>query len=130
MNMAIGSHWFPRIQEMKITAFRLSGSTPRAVLPLACRLAATGARLEVRMESLLLSCRALSSPTTCRFIPAHSGPWLPPWFPVVSRWFPRGCPWFPGQASIDHALDEDLIDRFKGVFTITEIPRSEEHTSE
>jgi hypothetical protein len=24
------------------------------------------------MESLLLSCRALSSPTTCRFIPAHS----------------------------------------------------------
>src|ERR1017187_1933378 len=26
------------------------------------------------MESLLLSCRALSSPTTCRFIPAHSVP--------------------------------------------------------
>ncbi len=25
------------------------------------------------MDSLLLSCRALSSPTTCRFIPAHSG---------------------------------------------------------
>ena len=23
------------------------------------------------MDSLLLSCRALSSPTTCRFIPAH-----------------------------------------------------------
>ena len=30
------------------------------------------------MESLLLSCRALSSPTTCRFIPAHTGPGLPP----------------------------------------------------
>ena len=29
------------------------------------------ARLEVRMESLLLSCKALSSSTTCRFIPAH-----------------------------------------------------------
>jgi hypothetical protein len=29
------------------------------------------ARLEVRIESLLLSCGALSSPTTCRFIPAH-----------------------------------------------------------
>jgi hypothetical protein len=25
------------------------------------------------MDSLLLSCRALSSPTTCRFIPALSG---------------------------------------------------------
>ena len=32
------------------------------------------ARLEVRMESLLLSCRALSSPTTCRFIPALGCP--------------------------------------------------------
>ena len=32
------------------------------------------ARLEARMDSLiLLSCRALSSPTTCRFIPALSG---------------------------------------------------------
>ena len=29
------------------------------------------ARLEVRMVRYLLSCRALSSPTTCRFIPAH-----------------------------------------------------------
>ena len=29
------------------------------------------------MESLLLSCRALSSPTTCRFIPAHSVPFFP-----------------------------------------------------
>ena len=33
---------------------------------------ANNARLEVRMESLLLSCKALASPTTCRFIPAHS----------------------------------------------------------
>ena len=29
------------------------------------------------MESLLLSCMALSSPTTCRFIPALSVPWSP-----------------------------------------------------
>src|SRR5207244_5921310 len=36
-----------------------------------CHLAAAAARLRVRMDSLLLSCRALSSPTTCRFIPAH-----------------------------------------------------------
>src|SRR6266404_5970999 len=36
-----------------------------------CNLAAAAARLRVRMDSLLLSCRALSSPTTCRFIPAH-----------------------------------------------------------
>jgi len=28
------------------------------------------ARLKARMDSLLLSCRALPSPTTCRFIPA------------------------------------------------------------
>jgi len=30
------------------------------------------------MESLLLSRRALSSPTTCRFIPAHPVPWFVP----------------------------------------------------
>ena len=36
------------------------------------RLAVSPARLEARMDSLLLSCRALSSPTTCRFIPALS----------------------------------------------------------
>jgi len=42
-----------------------------------CYLAAADARLEVRMESLLLSCRALSSPTTCRLIPAHSVPARP-----------------------------------------------------
>src|SRR5579863_3070879 len=31
-------------------------------------------KIKVRIESLLLFCRALSSPTTCRFIPAHSHP--------------------------------------------------------
>ena len=35
-------------------------------------LATPPARLEARMDSLFLSCRALSSPTTCRFIPALS----------------------------------------------------------
>jgi hypothetical protein len=49
-------------------------------LRFACRLATACARLEVRMESLLLSCRALSSPTTCRFIPAHDVPGFPPGF--------------------------------------------------
>src|SRR5208283_517671 len=39
-------------------------------LRFACRLTTTGARLEARMESLLPSCRALASPTICRFIPA------------------------------------------------------------
>jgi hypothetical protein len=34
-------------------------------------LAASAARLRVKMESLLLSCGALSSPTTCRLSPAH-----------------------------------------------------------
>src|ERR1700735_2550638 len=37
-------------------------------------LAGSQARLEARMESLLLSCGALSSPTMCRFIPALSDP--------------------------------------------------------
>src|ERR1035437_2767612 len=36
------------------------------------------------MESLLLSCRALSSPTTCRLIPAHSVPLFPS-RPLVSQ---------------------------------------------
>ena len=31
-------------------------------------------KIKVRIESLLLFCGALSSPTTCRFIPAHSHP--------------------------------------------------------
>ena len=43
-------------------------------LRFAVRLATHHARLEVRIESLLLFRRALSSPTTCRFIPAHSHP--------------------------------------------------------
>src|ERR1039458_4195041 len=43
-------------------------------LRFAVRLATYHARLKVRIESLLLFCRALSSPTTCRFIPAHSHP--------------------------------------------------------
>ena len=34
-------------------------------------LATASARLEARMESLFLSCRALASPTICRFIPAR-----------------------------------------------------------
>jgi len=54
-----------------------------------CRLAATGARLQVKMESLLLSCRALSSPTTCRFIPAHAVPHFPfsPTPPCREPWY-------------------------------------------
>lgn len=40
-------------------------------------LAAHSARLEARMESLLLLCRALSSPTMCRFILAVSAPSMP-----------------------------------------------------
>ena len=43
-------------------------------LRFAMHLAAQCARLKVGIESLLLSRRALSSPTTCRFIPAHSHP--------------------------------------------------------
>jgi hypothetical protein len=39
-----------------------------------CFLAEPQARLEARMESLLLFRRALSSPTMCRFIPALSVP--------------------------------------------------------
>jgi hypothetical protein len=39
-------------------------------------LARSQARLEARMESLLLFRRALSSPTICRFIPALSVPHL------------------------------------------------------
>jgi hypothetical protein len=40
-------------------------------------LARSQARLEARMESLLLFRRALSSPTMCRFIPAFSVPAMP-----------------------------------------------------
>jgi hypothetical protein len=54
----------------------------------ACRLTATCARLEARMESLFLSCRALSSPTICRFIPALLCPRFFPvfLFPKQERW--------------------------------------------
>jgi hypothetical protein len=43
-------------------------------LRFAVRLATHCARHKVGIESLLLFRRALSSPTTCRFIPAHSHP--------------------------------------------------------
>jgi len=43
-------------------------------LRFAVRLATHHARLEVGIKSLLLFRRALSSPTTCRFIPAHLRP--------------------------------------------------------
>ena len=45
-------------------------------LRFAVRLATHHAKLKVRIESLLLFCRALSSPATCRFIPAHSHPFV------------------------------------------------------
>ena len=44
-------------------------------------LAGNSARLEAKMESLLLSCGALSSPTMCRFSPAFSVP------PLTKRQF-------------------------------------------
>jgi hypothetical protein len=37
------------------------------------------------MESLLLSCKALSSSTTCRFIPAHGYPLVSSRRPTESR---------------------------------------------
>ena len=56
-----------------LSAFRSSIARPTdaSVYASTAHLAMSPARLEVRMDSLLLSCRALSSPTTCRFIPAH-----------------------------------------------------------
>ena len=58
------------------------------------RLATYHARLKVRIESLLLFCRALSSPTTCRFIPAHSHPCVAlsscQAVQVYGRWPPSG----------------------------------------
>ena len=59
---------------IRFSIFRGSIAQPAAasVYASSARLATDCARLEVRIESLLLSCRALSSPTTCRFIPAHS----------------------------------------------------------
>src|SRR5215469_216681 len=57
-----------------LRAFRSSITPPTDASGLRFKryLAMTPARLEVRMDSLLLSCRALASPTTCRFIPALS----------------------------------------------------------
>jgi len=53
------------------------------------------------MESLLLSCRALSSPTTCRFIPAHSVPFSPS-ETLPNQTLPLGLPW--SMFSYDPAL--------------------------
>ena len=47
---------------------------PCPCLRFGCHLAATPARLGGKMESLLPSCGALSSPTICRFIPALLSP--------------------------------------------------------
>src|ERR1700683_4161313 len=47
-------------------------------------------KIKVRIESLLLFCRALSSPTTCRFIPAHSHPCVAlPSAQVLPEWINR-----------------------------------------
>src|ERR1035437_6013164 len=73
-----------------VLSFRSSIAQPTdaSVYASTCCLTAARARLEVRMESLLLSCRALSSPTTCRFIPAHSVPGAPRQALRLSR-FPK-----------------------------------------
>src|ERR1700746_1264729 len=52
---------------------RRTSSGQREKFYIRCRFAAWPARLEARIDSLLLSSRALSSPTTCRFNPALSG---------------------------------------------------------
>jgi hypothetical protein len=54
-------------------------------------LTAPKARLGARMESLLLSCRALSSPTICRFIPALAVPLFPERFGGSSRRLQHRC---------------------------------------
>jgi hypothetical protein len=59
-----------------------------------CNLAAAAARLRVRMDSLLLSCRALSSPTTCRFIPAHPQRVFELRFTLRHPEGTSGSPWF------------------------------------
>src|ERR1039457_6343257 len=71
-----------------VLSFRSSIAQPTdaSVYASTCCLTAARARLEVRMESLLLSCRALSSPTTCRFIPAHSDPFSPLFHRPGRRW--------------------------------------------
>src|ERR1700761_1026809 len=69
---------FPLCEQGRHAVRQFSGLIPPArrclYLRFTARLAAYCVRLKVRIESLLLSCRALSSPTTCRFIPAHSHP--------------------------------------------------------
>src|SRR6266849_914113 len=69
---------FPLSKQGRHAVRQLSGLNRPAhrclCLRFAVRLAAHHARLEVGIESLLLSRRALSSLTTCRFIPAHSLP--------------------------------------------------------
>ena len=66
---------FPLSKQGRHAVRQLSGLNSPAhrylYLRFAVRLATHHARLEVRIESLLLFRRALSSPTTCRFIPAH-----------------------------------------------------------
>lgn len=66
---------FPLSKQGQHTVRQLSGLNRPAhrclCLRFAVRLAAHHAGLEVGIESLLLFRRALSSPTTCRFIPAH-----------------------------------------------------------
>ena len=66
---------FPLSKQRRHTVRQFSGLNRPAhrclCLRFAVRLATHHARLKVGMESLLLSRRALSSPTTCRFIPAH-----------------------------------------------------------
>ena len=70
------------------------------------------------MESLLLSCRALSSPTTCRFIPAHSVPWFPLAEPDVSAAPSLTSGWLlldpkrrrtVSRATMDHMCSSDTV---------------------
>jgi len=74
----LGSSTTPRPAQGRHAVRQFSGLNRPArrclYLRFAVRLATYHARLKVIIESLLLFCRALSSPTTCRFIPAHSHP--------------------------------------------------------
>ena len=68
-----------RIQAIDGTGtFTPQDSQPCRLLPpvlrFECSLTAARARLGARMDSLLLSCRDLSSPTPCRFIPTLTSP--------------------------------------------------------
>ena len=79
---------FPLSKQGRHAVRQLSGLNSPAhrclYLRFAVRLATHHARLEVEIESLLLFRRALSSPTTCRFIPAHSHPCVALSSPQVS----------------------------------------------